>query len=88
MTVFPSPTFLRDLKKIRDRSLLARVQTAIHTMRAARTLADVPGVVQLQGYSDIYRVRIGEYRIGFQSAGTTITLRRFLHRSVMYRHFP
>ena len=44
--------------------------------------------IKLSGYTDYYRIRIGEYRIGLKYSNKTITLVRFLHRKDIYKFFP
>ena len=88
MIVEFSPTFLRDLKKITDQTLLRRIQTTIEQLEAAVSLQTVPSVTKLQGLGDYYRARIGEYRLGFKADATTAVLLRCLHRREIYRYFP
>ena len=42
----------------------------------------------MRGEGRHYRIRIGEHRLGMTQDGDTIILRRFLHRSQIYRNFP
>ncbi len=46
------------------------------------------GVKKLAGWGSYYRVRIGDYRIGFKIEGSTIIFMHVLHRKDIYRHFP
>ena len=81
-------SFVKDLRKIRDRSMLARVQAAIETVEAASELTHVAGLKKLRGASDCYRIRIGDYRIGIAVKEQDVVFVRVLNRKDLYRYFP
>jgi mRNA interferase RelE/StbE len=83
-TVFRK-SFERDLKKIKDRSILEQVKQAIEEVEAAVSLKEVSGVKRLSGAGGFYRIRVGEYRIGIASE---VEFVRCLHRREVYRYFP
>ncbi len=83
-----SQTFARDLKKIKDETLLARVAWVIGELEAAESLADINQLKKLAGYRHAYRIRIGDYRLGIYVSGDTVEFVRFLHRKEVYRYFP
>ncbi|HAO10876.1 MAG TPA: plasmid stabilization protein, partial [Planktothrix sp. UBA8407] len=43
---------------------------------------------KLKGDDNAYRLRVGDYRIGFYFDGETVTFARVLHRKDIYRYFP
>ncbi|MBN1768316.1 MAG: type II toxin-antitoxin system RelE/ParE family toxin [Prolixibacteraceae bacterium] len=44
---------------------------------------------KLQGYKNYYRVRIGNYRLGFELIdGTIVLIILVAHRKEIYRKFP
>lgn len=43
---------------------------------------------KLAGQTGAYRLRIGDYRLGFYWEGEKLTLARVLHRKEIYRFFP
>ena len=81
-------SFERDLRKIRDKSLRARVKTVIEQIEAADSLADIPQLTKLSGRGAFYRIRIGDRRLGVALEGDELVLVRFLHRREIYRVFP
>jgi mRNA interferase RelE/StbE len=81
-------SFEKDLGKIRDEDLLSRIKIAIEEVEAAESLLDLNNVKKLKADGDYYRIRIGDYRIGFSNDEDTITFVRILHRKEMYRYFP
>jgi mRNA interferase RelE/StbE len=81
-------SFARDLRAIKNRSLLNRIRTIIESVELAESLASVPGLKKLQARGDYYRIRLGDYRIGLEIENDTVTFVRVLHRREVYRYFP
>jgi mRNA interferase RelE/StbE len=86
-TVFRK-SFERDLKKIKDRWVLEQVKRAIEEAEAATSLQAISGVRRLSDARSLYRIRIGEYRIGIAVEGSDVEFVRCLHRREIYRYFP
>ena len=80
--------FNRDLRRLRNPALAQSIEQIIAELKAASSLTEVRGVRRLRGEGRHYRIRIGEHRLGITQDGDTIILRRFLHRSQIYRNFP
>jgi mRNA interferase RelE/StbE len=80
--------FSKDLRAIRDRSLKQEISSAIDAMQSASTLEELGDVIKMKGAKNAYRLRLGDYRIGFYFDGDTITLGRFANRKDIYRLFP
>ncbi|MGC9395738.1 MAG: type II toxin-antitoxin system RelE family toxin [Anaerolineae bacterium] len=88
MKVIFKNSFLKDLRRIKERALAMRVKEVIESIEQAPTLQEVTNLKQLKGSTGYYRIRVGDYRIGLRLDGETITLVRFLHRKEVYRYFP
>ncbi len=80
--------FERDLRRLRDANLLARVERVIADVHAACEIADVRGIAALQGSAVHYRIRIGDYRLGIEIGDGAPILVRFRHRRDFYQGFP
>ena len=80
--------FERDLKKIRDRNLLEKINQSIESVESAGTLSEVNFVRKLKGAANSDRIRIGDYRIGLEADASTAEFVRILHRCDIYRFFP
>ena len=76
------------MKKIRDQSLLRRIREIIERVEAARTLNEVQNLKKISGSGGLYRVRVGDYRIGLAIEGDVVEFVRCLHRRDIYRYFP
>ena len=80
-------SFSRDLSKIEDRSLLGRVKQIIDSVEAAEDLQQISNVKRITGSSNLYRIRVGDYRMGIAVQEGTIEFVRCLHRREIYRYF-
>jgi mRNA interferase RelE/StbE len=84
-------SFERDLRKIRDPAVLGRIAEVVEGARRAGTVMEIPGIRRLAvpvGEGALYRIRVGDYRIGCVVDEDTITFVRCLHRREIYRYFP
>ena len=80
--------FSRDLDVLRAKSVKESVIRIIELMEMVDTLEKIPNIKKLKGHKNAYRVRVGDYRLGFFFENSTILLARFLHRKDIYRIFP
>jgi mRNA interferase RelE/StbE len=82
-------SFDKSLDKIRDTSLFPRVEKVILNIEKATSVAEISNVKKVSGFLDYYRIRIGDYRIGFEKIGVnTVRFIIVAHRKDIYRHFP
>ena len=72
------------LLSCRNDDLVDRLREKI---AALNTMPDVPGVSKIQGTRDMYRVRVGDYRIVYQYAPDfpLILVSNIAHRKEVYR---
>jgi mRNA interferase RelE/StbE len=80
--------FEKDLRKIQDSNLLKRIKEFINIIKKAESIFDVPQIKKLKGYNSFYRIKIGNYRIGFEVVSEILIFTRILHRKDIYRYFP
>ena len=88
MRVSFEASFARDLKGIRDKGLLERVEQVIAEVKAATALSEVKHLSKMRGYATFYRLRLGDYRIGIEVIEDEVIFVRILHRRDIYRYFP
>ncbi len=81
-------SFAKDLRQIRDTSVLKRLQEIIQEIEAAASIQDLKNLKKISSECRHYRFRLGDYRLGLIIAADTITLVRILHRKDIYRYFP
>ena len=79
---------MKDVKKIKDPKLKDKILSVIEDMKEASKLEELRSLKKLSGHPTAYRIRIGDYRLGFYFEEDTIMLARFLKRSDIFKVFP
>jgi mRNA interferase RelE/StbE len=80
MNIQIDKSFEKDIKKIKDKDLLAKIANTIEQIQASSTKEEITNIKKLKGFQSYYRIRIGDYRIGLAIEGTTVDFIRFLPR--------
>lgn len=88
MKVAFEASFARDLKKVRDQQLLNQLKQVIEGVKSASSSEEISHLKKMQGYKTLYRIRVGDYRIGIELVGGVVIFVRFLHRRDVYKYFP
>ena len=88
MNVEFKESFLKDLRAIKNKELLTRVEELIQLVEKAERLTEITNLKMLKGGGRYYRVRIGNYRAGLVVEKEVVIFVRFLHRREVYRYFP
>ena len=86
MKVLVDRSFERDVKHL-PQPLQAKIKSTIEAILQASSLATLQAT-KMEGARNAYRIRIGDYRIGFYLEGEVIILSRALNRKEIYRYFP
>ena len=81
-------SFEADLAAITNAALLNRVRKIIEQVEAAPTFQQIPNLKRLESAGKYYRIRLGNYRIGFVFDQGVVTFVRCLDRKDIYRYFP
>jgi len=82
-------SFEKSLDKIRDKSLFPRIEKTILNIENANSLSVVSNIKKVSGFQDYYRIRIGDYRLGFERIGAnTVRFIIIAHRKDIYKLFP
>lgn len=88
MRVLIDKSFEKDTDEITDKKLLESIADCIYEVQKHDKLSEISNCKKLKGSKNAYRIRIGNYRIGFVYENHTIQFIRFLHRSKIYDSFP
>ena len=89
MIVRIDKSFQKDIDKIKDVKVKHSLLGLIKSIQASESLSDVINLKKLTGYKDLFRIRLGNYRIGFKyTDDKEIILIRFLHRKEIYHKWP
>lgn len=82
-------SFLKSLDKIRDLKTLQKIEVIILKCEKSNKISEIPNTKKLSGFSEYYRIRLGDYRIGFELTNNKVI--RFItvvHRKDIYKKFP
>ncbi len=88
MIVKIDKSFEKDFKKAGNQRLNPKLLATIENIQKATKLTDIKNIKKLKGSTDLYRIRLGDYRIGVIINKKEVQLIRFLHRKEIYRYFP
>jgi len=89
MNVLFDVTFERSLKKLKNLEVQQKIWDTILALEEAATLRDVPNVKKMEGFKTFYRIKLGQYRLGFELIdANTLLLILVSHRKDIYRYFP
>jgi mRNA interferase RelE/StbE len=87
MIVTIRSSFVKDSQKLRPVTK-KELASIIQNLEASNNLLHISNCKKLSGYKTAYRIRLGNYRIGFFYTGNSIELVRILDRKEVYRYFP
>lgn len=88
MNVIYTKTITKDVRKIKDKKLTDKLTAIIQQLKTASSLEEIQQLKKLKGHPAAYRIRVGDYRLGFYYEENTVTLARMVKRSVIYKLFP
>jgi mRNA interferase RelE/StbE len=88
MKVIYKKSFAKDLGKIKSKDIRNNVKSVLFSLKDADNITDIKGVKKLKGYKTAFRIRIGDYRLGFFLENKTIIISRIIHRKDIYKKFP
>ena len=66
----------------------AQLARVIDNLSGTEKLSELTSCKKLSGFKNAYRIRMGEYRIGFIFENGTAELVRVLGRKEIYKYFP
>jgi|TARA_B110000908_G_C10044428_1_gene353357 mRNA interferase RelE/StbE len=81
-------SLVKDLKKIKDKKLLNSLSKVFVNLEKIDDLFKISSVKKMSGHPEAYRIRIGDYRLGFYYTENQIEIARFLKRNDIYKVFP
>jgi mRNA interferase RelE/StbE len=82
-------SFVKALDKVKDKTVLKRIESTIYKAELAESIDQLSNIKKLIGFNVYYRIKIGDYRIGFELINPNeIRLITILHRKDIYKKFP
>jgi mRNA interferase RelE/StbE len=78
-------SFYKSIDKISDSRLLSKIKTTILKLEISEGLDEITNNKKLIGYANYYRIKIGNYRLGYEKIDAkTIRLITIAHRRDIY----
>ncbi|MCX8490448.1 MAG: hypothetical protein ORN54_05215 [Cyclobacteriaceae bacterium] len=89
MKVVFSKKYERQFDKLSNSKTRRQIVAAVKSIIDANRLEDIPSIKKLKGFTNAYRVRIGQFRIGLiKEPNGTILIAAFDQRKDFYDIFP
>ena len=88
MQVIITRQFEKDTEKELSKKIQLQLADIIEKIQRADHLMEISNLKKMKGYKNAYRIRLGEYRIGFLFESNTIKLSWVMNRKEIYRYFP
>lgn len=88
MKVLIDKSFGKDIESVDDKKILHTLVKLIEKIGETEQISQIHNCKKLKGTKNAYRIRLGDYRIGFVFNGQDIEFIRFLHRKDIYNYFP
>jgi mRNA interferase RelE/StbE len=80
--------FSKDLDNVTKPKDKKAVLEIIVSVKEAKTLANISNIQKLTGFSNAYRIRVGDYRIGIFVEEDIVQFARIANRKDIYKIFP
>jgi mRNA interferase RelE/StbE len=80
--------FDKQIDRLTDETLKLKISNVVKQVMDAQSLSEIKNLKKLKGSKSAYRIRIGEYRIGFIFESNTIYFATIANRKEIYKRFP
>lgn len=88
MIVSFKKSFLKDIKKLKNRNLKDSIAECVLQVESASSVQNIKNLKKLSGYDVYYRIRVGDYRIGLKIEDESVFFVVIEHRKDIYKIFP
>ncbi|MDD5769668.1 MAG: type II toxin-antitoxin system RelE/ParE family toxin [Candidatus Gracilibacteria bacterium] len=88
MIIEVDESFKKDFKNLKNEIVQKRVIEKLDEIEKLSNVAEISNVKKMKGFDKFYRIRVGDYRIGFELSGETIIVLRVRSRKDIYNIFP
>jgi len=89
MIVIFDSSFSKSLNKLNDKQVKERLKALIISMEKSNSITEFTAVKPMKGHAGFFRIRIGDYRVGFELTNSNeILLILVAHRKDIYKRFP
>jgi len=87
MEIVITKTFEKQLKSV-PKYIRESAIEVLEALEKAKIVTEIKDLKKLSSYTNYYRIRIGNYRMGLQIIDPKIIVVTILHRFTIYKLFP
>ena len=88
MNIVVTKKFAKDADKELSKQQKQHLAQILISITEAKTLTEISDCKKLKGFKNAYRIKFGDFRIGFLWEDETVKLSRVLNRKDVYKFFP
>lgn len=88
MNIAVTKRFAKDVEQELTQQQKHQFAEILINLTPCKSLSGVPNCKKLKGFTNAYRIKFGNFRIGFIWEDETIKLSRLLNRKDIYKYFP
>ncbi len=88
MNIIVTKKFAKDVEKELNEQQKQQLAQILITVTQSKILSEISNCKKLKGFKNAYRIRLGDFRIGFLWEDETVKLSRILNRKEVYKYFP
>ena len=90
MDIFFKPSFVKDFKKLPESTKADVRKICAEDFLIAKDLTELKflDISSIRGFKGYFRIRAGNYRIGFKKEDQSVVFMRVRHRKDIYKVFP
>lgn len=88
MDVIITKQFEKDTERELSPKMQLRLADIIEELQKVSKPSEIMNIKKLKGFKFAYRIKMGDYRIGFILEDNLIKLSRIMNRKEIYRYFP
>ena len=90
MDIFFKPSFVKDFKKLPKGTKADVRKICTEDFLIAKNMTEIRqiDIKLIRGFKNYFRIRIGDYRIGFKKEDQSVVFMRVKHRKDIYKNFP
>ncbi|GMN06614.1 hypothetical protein MTsPCn5_20030 [Croceitalea sp. MTPC5] len=79
---------LKDIKKIKDKKTKDNIKRIFLQIKEVESLKELGNLKKMSGHPSAYRIKIGNYRLGFYYENDVVKIARIVKRNDIYKLFP
>ncbi|MGI8952860.1 MAG: type II toxin-antitoxin system RelE family toxin [Chitinophagaceae bacterium] len=87
MNIIITKKFSKDVDKELNAQQKHQLVQLLATITQSKTVSEIPDCKKMKGFKNAYRIKFGDFRIGFLWEDEIVKLSRVLNRKDVYKYF-